>query len=122
MRKFLLLLFAATFLAGSSQEQEKNALVTVRGIVGIPKPISSRMFSTSFNGVYETNLSVCVRLFDNFHAGLGYQNSLFQNNEKVFVFYTVPASQRTGGSTLSYHTNLMGHTGFIRLGYDRFYS
>jgi hypothetical protein len=122
MKNLLLLLFTLNSLVTLSQPKEQNSLVTVRGNIGIPKPISSRMFKTSFNGVFEANLSVCYRLFDNFHAGLGYQNSYFQNNEKVFVYYTVPAPQKTGGATLSYNTRLMGHSGFVRLGYDKFFS
>jgi hypothetical protein len=110
-------------LAMSSQEKEKkNALVTIRGNIGIPKSISSQMFRTSFNGVYETNLSVCARLFSNFHAGLGYQNSHFQNNKKIFVFYSVPPGQQTSGHSLSYNTRLLCHAGFVRLGYDKFFS
>lgn len=122
MRKIFLLIFLSFFLNCLSQERgKKNAPVTVRGIVGIPRTISSKMLRTSFSGVYEANLSVNARLFNNFFAGLGYQNSYFQNNKAVFVYYQVPSSQKTAGASLSYNTKMMGHGGFLKLGYDKFF-
>lgn len=111
-------IFSGGWFFAVAQQEERNAPVTIRGNIGIPKPLSSRMYSTSFNGIFEVNLSVCVRLFGNFNAGLGYQNSYFQNNEKVFVYHPVPS----GTAVLSYNTRLMGHAGFLRLGYDKFFS
>jgi hypothetical protein len=123
MRQILLSVFSVLLLPVMAQfERKENALVTIRGNVGIPKPISSKMFRTAFNGIFEANLSVNYRLFNNFHLGLGYQNSYFQNNKEVFVYYKVPPKQATSGGSLSYNTRLMGHCGYLRIGYDRFFS
>jgi hypothetical protein len=72
------------------------------------------MFRTSFSGVYEADLSVNVRLFGNFFAGLGYQNSHFQNN-KFLKFQYFNAS-------IPYNTRITGHGGFLKLGTDKFFS
>jgi hypothetical protein len=102
---------------------KQNSKITIRGCVGIPKTISSRMFHTCFNGIYEANLSGNVRLFGNFYVGLGYQNTFFQNNKQVFMFYTPnPSKAQQVSGTLSYNTKLMNHAGFIRLGFDKFFS
>src|SRR3954469_13327924 len=79
-----------------------NSKFTIRGNLGIPKPLSSQMYTKSFTGVYETNVSFNARLFDNFYAGLGYQNSQFQNNKKVFVYYSPPPGSVYEGADLSY--------------------
>lgn len=122
MRKILILIFLSSFFNCLSQEKQKeNASFTIRGNIGIPRTISSKMFRTGFSGVYEGNLSLNFKLFSNFFAGLGYQNTFFQNNKQVFVFYQVPASQKTAGASLSYDTKIMGHGGFLKLGYDKFF-
>jgi hypothetical protein len=110
----LLLLFSISIFAQKIDKQ--NALVTIRGNVGIPKSLGSQMFRTCFNGVYEANLSVNVRLAGNFFAGGGYQNTFFQNNREVFVFY------RVKNGSLAYETKMMGNAGFIKLGFDKFFS
>jgi hypothetical protein len=122
MRFIPILIFVFSFLTCLSQEKGKTTTpVTVRGIIGIPRTISSQMFRTSFSGVYEANLSLNARVFNNFFVGLGYQNSHFQNNKKVFVYYQVPSSQKTAGATLSYNTRVTGHGGFLKIGYDKFF-
>jgi hypothetical protein len=120
MRKIPFLIFIFSSFIGFSQPRKRVAPVTVRGVIGIPRSVSSQMFRTSFSGVYEGNLSVNVRLFTNFFAGVGYQNSFFQNNKKVFVYYTAPQGQSTTVS-LSYNTKLMGNAGFIKIGYDQLF-
>ncbi|MBL7932733.1 MAG: hypothetical protein JNL60_12565 [Bacteroidia bacterium] len=122
MKKIIcFVLLCLHFVSFSQEKRKKTAPYSIRGNIGIPRTISSQMFRTCFNGVYEAGLSVNFRLFDNFCVGVGYQNTFFQNNKNVFVYYTVPASQKTGGSTLSYDTKLMGHGGCIKLSYDQFF-
>jgi hypothetical protein len=119
MRYHFILLFLFVSCAVSGQDRgQHNARVTIRGNIGIPKPLSSQMYRTSFTGVYEGNLALNLRLFGDFFAGLGYQNSHFQNNKKVFIYYTDPKS----GYTLSYNTRHMGHGVFLKLGTDQFFS
>ncbi|MES2679736.1 MAG: hypothetical protein V4635_07630 [Bacteroidota bacterium] len=117
MRNLAILIHLCISLCCFSQKPEqRNALVTVRANVGIPKTVSSKMFRTSFSGLYEANLSVNLRLFSNVYLGVGYQNTHFQNNKEVFVFY------RAKNGTLSYNTRLLGHGAFVKLGYDKFFS
>ncbi|MBA3663711.1 MAG: hypothetical protein H0W61_05830 [Bacteroidetes bacterium] len=110
----LLLLFTAFAYPQDKILDKRNALVTIRGNVGIPRGISSQMFRTCFAGVYEANLSVNVRLFGNFFIGVGYQNSHFQNN-KFLKFQYFKAS-------IPYNTRLMAHSGFMKIGIDKFFS
>ncbi len=117
MKKIILslsLLICVCTFAQTPKIDKKNAIVSIRGIVGIPKTISSSMFHTSFNGVFEANLSLNVRLFGNVFAGAGYQNSFFQNNREIFVFYRIGSQ--------SYETKMMGQGGFIKLGFDKFFT
>jgi hypothetical protein len=124
MRKQLsAFLMMACFFLQAQKLDKQNSKITIRGCVGIPKTISSRMFHTSFNGIYEANLSGNVRLFNNFYVGLGYQNTFFQNNKQVFMFYTPnPTKAQQISGTLSYNVKLMNNAGFIRLGFDKFFS
>lgn len=114
-----LILNSLLFFAVFSQAQKidkQNAIVTLRGSIGIPKSVSSQMFRTAFNGVYEVNFNVNVRLFSNFYAGGGYQNTFFQNNREVFVFY------RVKNGSLAYETKLINQAGYLKLGFDKFFS
>lgn len=123
MRFWIFCIILSISAASKGQEKEKqNAFFTVRGSVGIPKAVGSQMFRTSFKGTYEASLSANFRIFKNFTTGMGYLNNLFINNKNVFVYYTVPAGQKASGNTLSYDTRLSTNGGFIRLGYDRFFS
>lgn len=120
-----LLVLIVLLVSGSFYCQQKpnvNALFTIRGQVGIPKGVGSQMFSTSFKGIYEANISANYRLFANVTAGLGYHNNQFINNKRIFVQYTVPANQKTGGGALTYETRMVTQGGFVRLGYDKFFS
>jgi hypothetical protein len=113
MRKTLLISILLPMMA-LAQARKEGPPVTIRGNIGIPKPVSSKMFRTSFAGLYEANVSVNFKLFSNFYAGLGYQNSHFKNNE--FLKYTY------FNASLPYNTRLLMHAGFIKLGFDRFVS
>lgn len=117
MRLVLVFFFILGMTAIRAQENFKtkqNAAYTIRGNVGIPRSISSQMFRTSFNGVYEINLSVNARLFNNVFVGLGYQNSHHQNN-KFLKFQYFNAS-------IPYNTRIDAHSGFLKIGGDRFFS
>jgi hypothetical protein len=115
MRQLFVLICTLLCLSGFSQKaDQRNALWTIRGNVGIPKAISSKMYRTSFAGLYEANLSVNLRLFDNMYMGIGYQNSHFQNNKFL--------KQQIFNASIPYNTRLMGHGFFFKLGYDQFFS
>ncbi|MBI2723226.1 MAG: hypothetical protein HYX39_13715 [Bacteroidetes bacterium] len=117
MRKFLsifCLLLAITFLGQDNFANKQNALVTIRGNIGIPRTVSSQMFRTCFAGVYETNLSVNIRIAGNFFVGMGYQNSYFQNNKFLKFKYF--------NASIPYNTRIAQHAGFIKLGTDKFFS
>jgi hypothetical protein len=98
---------------------KQNAPFTIRGNIGIPRTISSQMFHTCFNGVYEANLSLNARLGGNFFIGIGYQSSGFQNNKRIFTYYQAPG--KIYGS-LSYNTRIEAQATFLKLGYDKFFS
>ena len=96
------------------KRNKENALVTIRGNIGIQKPLSSQMFRKSFAGLYEGNVSINLRMFGNFYAGAGYQNSHFKNNASLkFVYFN---------ASIPYNTRLIGHGAFLKLGYDQFFS
>ncbi len=120
MRLLLCHLILLASLAMYGQAEKKNSRYTIRGNIGIPRTITSKMFRTSFNGVYEGNISVNARLFSNFFAGVGYQNSHFQNNKGVFATKIFIDKASGTASVLSYNTRINGHAGFIKLGYDKF--
>jgi len=118
MKKLTVILFLLTSFQGLSQRgEQKNALFTIRGNVGIPKIVSSKMFRTSFAGIYEANLSVNVRLFSNAYFGVGYQNTQFQNNK-----FLTQQTYNNGTIVVSYNTRLLCHGLFLKLGYDKFFS
>ncbi|MBS1651867.1 MAG: hypothetical protein JSU07_07660 [Bacteroidetes bacterium] len=113
----ILFLIVVVFLpAQNTAPKKENALFTIRGNAGIPRTISSSMFHGAFNGVYEGGLSINAKVFDNFFVGLGYENINFLNQQEVFVYY------RAGNGSLSYNTHLINNAGFIKLGYDKFFS
>lgn len=113
MRRFFLIISLFSLSVLPAQTQKINAPVTIRGVVGIPRAISSQQFRTCFAGVYEANLSVNARLFRNFFVGLGYQNTGFRNAE-MFKYELFNAK-------VPYKTQLMGHAPFLKLGYDQFF-
>lgn len=113
MRKLGTLIFLCFSLCCSSQKPgQRNALLTIRGNIGLPEVISSKMFHTSFAGIYEGNLSVNLRVLNNFYMGIGYQNTQFQNNKFL--------KMQLYNASVSYNTRLMGHAAFVKIGYDQF--
>jgi len=111
---FILLCYHLIFSAQTKLKQ--NAPFTIRGKIGIPKTLSSKLFNTCFKGVVESNLSLNGRVFNNVFAGLGYENSFFQNNKYIFK------NQITPQASIPYDTKLLIHSGFVKIGYDYFFS
>lgn len=109
---FLLILFSGVPAIAQGPKRE-GAPFTVRGVIGIPRAISSAQFRTAFAGLYEGNVSVNAKLFSNFFVGLGYQNTHFKNSGFLKYQYF--------NAEIPYNTRLMGHCGFIKLGYDKFF-
>lgn len=114
MKKIVIAFFFITTFCFSQKVDKQNALFTVRGNIGIPRTISSKMFQNAFSGIAEGNLSFNARLFDNFFVGLGYQMSYFQNNKFLKFQYF--------NNSIPYNTRLTGNAGFVKLGYDQFFS
>ncbi|MEI6022155.1 MAG: hypothetical protein WCR21_13590 [Bacteroidota bacterium] len=112
----ILLCLGFSWQLNAQTKPKQSAAFTIRGNVGIPKAITSKLFSTCFTGVVESNLSANVRLFQNFYAGIGYQNSFFQNNKLIFL------NQVTAKAAIPYDTKLMINSGFLKIGYDQFFS
>ncbi len=117
MRKILTLIFLFSCLICIPQKKKQNPPFTIRGNIGIPKVLSSERFRTAFSAVVQGNISANLRLFDNFYAGVGYEYCSFQNNKKEWSAQIV-----TKSGAVYYKTNLIGHGGFLKLGYDNFFS
>lgn len=115
MRQLLVILLFSSSLTNLAQNSKKeSAAITVRGVIGIPKGISSTQFRKSFAGLYEANLSLNFRLPQNFFIGAGYQSSFFKNNDAIkYKYYN---------ASVPYNTQLVGNSGFVKIGYDYFFS
>ena len=111
---FLLLFPLFSF---SQLKEKHNPLFTIRGDVGIPRTISSQMFRTAFNGVVESNISFNVKVFGNLFFGAGYQ----YNNFALRKIPELASSDPKFGNTY-YDTKVIGHSGFIKIGFDKFFS
>jgi hypothetical protein len=121
MKRGLFILLCFCFLQGHTQKPKKTAPFSVRGAIGIPRSVSSTMFRTAFNGVYEFNVSANARIFSNFSAGVGFQNTHFQNNKQVFAYKQwIDKNGNSTGAALSYNTRLNANALYVRLGYDKF--
>lgn len=115
MRKILIIIFLCiSFFSEAQKSNKTNAPFTIRGNVGIPRSISSEMYRNTFYGIFEGNLSFNTRLFGNFYAGLGYQNTTFQNAKFLTYKYF--------NNSIPYDTKLMCQGIFLKLGIDRFSS
>ena len=98
---------------------QQNAPFTIRGNLGLPIPVTSKSFHTTFAGLFEANMSFNLRLFGKFYAGVGYQASLFKCNKFLQQqLYTSP----TKNTTVPYNTTMLGNGIFLKLGYDKFFS
>jgi hypothetical protein len=112
----ILILSFAVWGAKAQTKPKQTAPFTIRGNVGIPRNISSRLFNTCFKGVVESNLSANARLFQDVYAGLGYQNTFFQNDKSIF------RNQVTPKASVPYDTKLLMNSVFFKMGYDKFFS
>ncbi len=125
MRHLFIFIFILSFAAMSAQGFKRTAPFSVKAFIGIPRTISSKMFRTAFNGVYEVGLSANFRTFSNFYVGAGINNTHFQNNKGVFaskVFIeTDPITGKATGKISTYNTRLNCLGGFIKIGYDQFF-
>jgi hypothetical protein len=113
MRFITILIFCIQFSVGYSQDkQQRNSPFTIRGNIGINKPLTSKQFSRAFLGIYEANVSFNYQVAGNFYAGIGFENIMFKNSERFkLLFYQ---------ASLPYNTRLNGNGGFLKLGYDKF--
>ena len=109
MRYFILIIHIVFLSALQAQEEQKPLpRFSVRANIGIPKVTSSKAFRTSFLGLYDANASMNVRLFSNFHIGVGYKNALMKAQDYF--------------KQKNIYTKMQVHNGFINIGYDRFYA
>ncbi len=123
MIKWLYILYFCLFIqlisfAQSTKIDKKNAAFTIRGSGGVPASFSSNMFKFGFKGVYEFDITVNYKLFDNFHIGLGYRQTLFKNNPKYFTYYKDPRTT----FTIPYDTRFQVQSFILNLGYDHFFT
>ena len=80
----------------------------IRGNIGIPKVVSSQSFRNSFSGVIEGNANVTCKLVSDFIFGVGYSYTYYKS-QKAFRDQSV-------------NTNMQSQNGYLKLGYDKFYS
>ena len=112
--------FASVFLiffAFQSLSQNKGKEVSdfvIHGNVSIPNPVSSEMYRTAFDGIYEANLVVSKKVAEYFLLGAGYQSVLFQNDERFKYAYF--------NASIPYNTRLQDHGLFLRFTYARYSS
>jgi hypothetical protein len=125
MRHIVFWILMTAFISLNAQVLKRTAPFSIKAFVGIPRAVSSSMFRTAFNGVYEVGLSVNFRTFSNFYVGFGANNTHFQNNKGVFAtrsfIETDPVTGKPNGKIRPYNTRLNCIGGFIKLGYDKFY-
>ena len=115
MKRACLFLLVLTAIKLQAQDVRRDAMspYTIRGNMGIQKPLTSGKFQQSFAGLYEGNISFNARIGTNFSAGFGYQNTYFKNNQFL--------KRKISNAQLPYHTSLICDGAFLRLGYDRFF-
>ena len=85
--------------------------LSVRANVGIPKIASSKQFRNSFSGVITADANVNYKLFSNYFVGIGYSYTYF----KCQKYFRDPLRDNI-------NTNLQTHNGYVKLGYDKFFS
>jgi hypothetical protein len=92
----------------------KESLFSVRFSTTLPAPVSNAVLRIKFRGVYEMNLSLNIRLTDNFFCGLGFKSGMLG-------LYNIPNPNSTG-SLLDLNTKMQLYTGYIKIGYNRFHT
>ncbi len=81
---------------------------SVRGNIGIPNVASSSAFRNSFSGVIAGDASVNCKLFSDIFVGVGYSYTYYKS-QSYFKDKNI-------------NTNLQSQNGFIKIGYDKFFS
>ncbi len=84
---------------------------SVRANIGIPKIASSKQFRNSFSGVITADANVNYKLFSNFFTGIGYSYTYF----KCQKYFRDPLRDNI-------NTILRVQNGYLKLGYDKFFS
>jgi hypothetical protein len=112
---FLLFLCFFSF----AQKTKENPRLTIRGVIGIPRSTGSMMFRQSFSGIYEANLTVCMKAGKNFFIGAGYQNALFKNVKSIGQ---IRYNYGTSGQVLltPYNTQIIEHSALLKFGYEHY--
>jgi hypothetical protein len=118
MNKLVPIFFICFAFSVSSQtvRRDRTSPFTIRGNIGIQKPLTSAQFAKSFAGLLEANISFNARVAGELSVGLGYQNTNFKNNQ--FLKYK---AFNTNNTFLPYQTSLICNAGFMRIGYDQFW-
>lgn len=112
MKYFLSYLLALNFLLSFSQDKaDELPKFSIRANVGIPKIASSQQYRTSFTGVITADANVNYKLFSNFFVGIGYSYTYY----KCQKYFRDPLRDNI-------NTNLQTHNGYLKLGYDKFFS
>jgi hypothetical protein len=109
MRQLLLnILLMSSFFSFAQDKAPELPRFSIRGNVGIPKVASSKAFRHSFSGVMTVDVNVDYKIFSNFFVGLGYSYTYYKS-QKYFRDRNI-------------NTNLQTHNGYLKLGYDHFFS
>lgn len=118
MKKSILLsLLFLSLLAAGQDKLDINSKFSIRGIFGIPRPISSSRFHTTFRGVYEAGLSCNYRITETTYAGLGFNYSNFSVSKQPWA---APVSTTAGA--LYYKTAMINQGVYLKVGYDQYFS
>jgi hypothetical protein len=109
----LLYLFILGCLISVAQEETSSKppelpRFSIRGNAGIPKVTSSEAFRNSFSGVITADLSINVKLFSDFFAGLGYSYTYYKP-QKHFRDQFI-------------NTSMQSHNPYVKIGVDKFFS
>ena len=114
MRPVVLCLILLSFQSLSQNKGKEVSDFVIHGNVSIPNPVSSEMYRTAFDGIYEANFAVSKKVAEYFLIGVGYQSVLFQNDERFKYAYF--------NASIPYNTRLQDHGFFFRFTYARYAS
>lgn len=118
MKKTFLFSVLLMALFSSGQEAaEINSKISVRGVFGIPRPISSKRFHTTFRGVFEAGASVNYRFTKTAYAGLGFNYTNFSVSKQPWA---APLAAASG--TVYYKTAMINQGLYLKVGYDQYFS
>jgi hypothetical protein len=89
----------------------KESLFAIRFSTTLPAPVSNAVFRQKFRGIYEMNLSVNLRITNNFFIGLGFKNGLLGLN-------SIP----NPATSVDLTTKMQLYTGYFKVGYNKFHT